>query len=354
MDLAAERVGYVSSFGIEIDNRFAAMFEANRQEYPLAVIKRPIQSALALDSRRKETGQGALIPKVELLLMGIPCDPWSHMRGGSPVAADHDLYDMTHYALGLVAATNPLNVVIEEVPGYVEDPLYGLLKSVLERAGYHVTHKVVDSNKLGYAAGRPRAYIVATTSKGFSWQKALKKAPKGMRKLKEILLPPDHPAITNSKETQGGWFSTNAPAGIGKFMREHWTRPDWPPAFVDPESTRLPTIVKGYYDWQATGPFVRHPTHKDTYRLLTIEEIRRAHGVPEHYMLPGAVGTQAAALGQAVVVPVIEGIIEALPGGASERTITVRGHRASNPPPIVPVYYGHGPLFSSIPWERLQ
>jgi site-specific DNA-cytosine methylase len=366
MDLAAEQAGYISRYGIEIDPRYAGAFQANREGqvqegYPLTVIKQPVEEALFMNLQAMQTGRGALIPKVELLLMGIPCDPWSRQRGDrAAVPPDkHPLYHMTTYALRLVAASNPTNVVVEEVPEYIEDDTYAdqfaLLKSILEKEGYHVSSKVIDSNKLGYAAGRRRAYIVATTKPGFSWKKAMSKAkaPKGMRKVKDILLPPNHPAITSALKSQGNWFSTRDRDGIGKFMREKWERPSWRPGFVDPESTRLPTIVKGYYDWQATGPFVKHPTDKTKFRLLTITEIRRAHGVPDDYELPGAVGTQAEVMGQAVVVPLVRGIVEALPGGAAERTLTVPGRRVSNPAPVVPIYYGQGPMYSTIPWWRI-
>jgi DNA (cytosine-5)-methyltransferase 1 len=362
MDLSAELAGYIPRYGIEIDPRYADMYQANREQqtaegYPLTVIKQPIEEALFMNFRAMKQGREEVIPHVELLLMGIPCDPWSRARGDRVQVPpnQHPLYHMTTYALRLVAASNPMNVVIEEVPEYVEDKAHrdqwGTLQAVLTKEGYHVTHKVIDSADLGYAAGRRRVYIVATTKPGFSWAKAIQnaRAPKGMRKMRDILLPPNHPAITSALESQGNWFSTRAASGIGKFMRDHWKRPKFRPSFVDPNSTRLPTLIKRYYAWQATGPFVRHPTKPDTYRMLTIEEIRRAHGVPEGYVLPGAVGTQAEVMGQAVVVPVVEGIIRALPGGAAERTVDVRHRRVSNPAPVVPMYYGPGPLFSTLP-----
>jgi DNA (cytosine-5)-methyltransferase 1 len=222
---------------------------------------------------------------------------------------------------------------------------------VLKREGYHVTHKVVESDQLGYATQRPRVYIVATTQRGFSWSKALKKRRRKLR-AKDILLPPGHPLITSARTSQGNWFSTRDRSGTGNTLRTLWERESWTPLFIDPDDA-IPTIAKNYYKPAPTGPFVVHPTKPDTYRLLTVEEIRRAHEVPEGYLLPGAVGTQAESLGQGVIVPLVQSIVEALPGGAPSRTIDVPYQRVSNPAPVVPMYYGTGPLYSTLPWGWL-
>jgi DNA (cytosine-5)-methyltransferase 1 len=291
-------------------------------------------------------------------------------RKGPP--DEHELFNMTYYALALVTETNPVNVVIEEVPQYLGvkvkkhgggtatlyDGPWKMLRATLKAAGYHVTHKVVDSADWGYAASRPRVYIVATTKGGFSWDKAKKlgKAPRGMRgKAKDILLPPNHPAILSARNTQGNWFSTRDRSGMGNTMRNAWARkdekgkPKFQPTFIDPNKP-IQTVVKRYYAGQPTGPFVKHPSKPDTYRLLTTYEIQKLHGVPEDYILPQAPTPRVEVIGQAVIVPLVEGIVRALPGGAPSRTVDASFRRTRNPAPVVPMYYGAGPLFSTLPW----
>jgi site-specific DNA-cytosine methylase len=96
MDLAAELAGYVSRYGIEVERKYAEIFEVNRRGhgYPLTVIRRPLEQALSYNLHLLQTGRPELIPKVELLLMGIPCNPWSKLRGGQK-PCEHRLYDMT-------------------------------------------------------------------------------------------------------------------------------------------------------------------------------------------------------------------------------------------------------------------
>jgi hypothetical protein len=123
---------------------------------------------------------------------------------------------------------------------------------------------------------------------------------------------------------------------------------------VGRSSRKIPTVISQYYSWQQEGPYVKHPTRADTYRCLTIEEVRRLHGVPEDYELPGSVTAQMEALGQSVIVPLVEGIIRALPGGAPERTLSARFRRLRNPMPVVPIWYGQGPLYSTLPWGWIR
>jgi DNA (cytosine-5)-methyltransferase 1 len=348
MDEAAVDLGYESLFGIEAEEKFAFMFAANNRS--ASVINLPAQEALRQNARAIQLRHSPVIPRVELLLMGIPCQPWSpHFKG---LPSEHNLYAITFYALGVILAANPLNVVIEQVPDYVKDPLFAVLKTELEAAGYHVTHKVVDSGKLGYLTSRSRAYIVATTKKGFEWSKALRRAPE-MIKARDLLLPPRHPLVAKALPSQGGWFSTRDRTGIGEFMNRKWKQKGHPPAFISQDSKKVPTIISEYYAWQQTGPFVKHPSQKDTYRLLTIEEVRRLHGVPNDYRLPGSPTAQMEALGQGVVLPLAEGIIRSLPGGAPSRTFPAKFRRTKNPPPVVPLWYGRGPMYSTLPWERI-
>ena len=64
VDLAAELAGYVSRYGIEVEPKYAAIFESNRKGmgYPLTTIKQPIEDALSYNMHLLQTGRPELIP----------------------------------------------------------------------------------------------------------------------------------------------------------------------------------------------------------------------------------------------------------------------------------------------------
>lgn len=306
LSLAAERAGYEPAFAIDCDPVASNVYAANFE-------KASVWTADAFDvvlRHNAELAKGRrLIPHVELVTGGIPCEPWSKARGGADPAR-HELVDATLHFLMFVMAANPLNVVIEEVPLYLKSEAFGMLWVALRKLRYNVQWAILDANDLGELAGRKRAVIVATTDPAPRLFESLERpTPPSAR---SILLPAR--SVERLDPAHGGWFSTDeAP---GDYLARLWERERWKPAFVDPSSTRITTITSSYYKPAPTGPFVEHPTKPDTYRLLSIEEIRALHGVPADFRLTGHPPTDVSLLGRGVVVPVFEKVIRALPGGS--------------------------------------
>lgn len=275
------------------------------------------------------------------------CQPYARYGRGERIAGgecknDPELVSMAIWFAEIVKATNPFNIVIEQVEDFLETSMFVGLKGVLTLLGYHVQHAVLDATEFGLPTGRRRAVIVATTEPAPG---LIDRAARSSRLIQptagDILLPPT--AVEGRSASQGGWFTVRSSRELadmsreiareealavgdarpGHWLGELWERGKFPPQFIDESTTRVRAIVSRYGQPDPSGPFVRHPRRPDTYRLLTVEEIKRLHGVPDDYELTGNYRTDVALLGQGVVVDVFRAVIRELPGG---------GPRRRNPP----------------------
>ena len=84
-----------------------------------------------------------------------------------------------------------------------------------------------------------------------------------------------------------------------------------PPKLTGDETT-CPTIKKRYFAGQGDNPVVEHPRNPEKHRWLTVNEVRRLMGLPEHYQLADAKTTAGEALGQGVHVPTFRRVIESV------------------------------------------
>lgn len=293
---AAKQAGYVPSFGIEVDPDFAAIFEHNHPEarmFNLSVEDVPLDA----------------LPQVEILTLGIPCQPWSRCRTldqktGSkrdrslPPEA-HPLADLTLWAALLIHQVNPATIIIEEAPDYLTSSAGYMLRLFLERAGYFVHGAVLDPTLYGEITGRKRTVIVATSAPGFQWP-----APTPCTKaFGDIADPPEI--------SEANYFT----AAEKPWLFNHWeTQTNKGNGFAAPQltnkSTRIPVIKTRYLAGQGDGVVVKHET-RQAWRWLTLAEIKRIHAVPETYFLgeDRSVTRAGAVIGQGVIVSFFRKII---------------------------------------------
>jgi DNA (cytosine-5)-methyltransferase 1 len=274
---AASDAGFTPAWAIEIDPRFAEAFEQNHP------------TAKMLNQSAHEVDTDELAP-VELLTAGIPCTPFSRKRTGG-AAEQHELADMVFWALRIIEAANPRTVLIEQVPEFLEHALGHLCVATLERMGYEVESRTLDSRELGELAGRQRAVIVATTDGAFSWPESAE--PAGT--VDDVL--DDVPADSDE------WFDAQSKS----WLFDHWAKQAaagrrFRSPVIRPGATRLPAITKRYFSGQGDGAVVQHPTLEGTYRWLRLGEVARAMGLPAGYVLPAAKTVAGQVLGQGVVV----------------------------------------------------
>lgn len=284
---AARQAGFTPAFAVEWDERYAAIFEQNHptaRMFNMSVHEVPVEE----------------LPQVELLTIGIPCEPFSAKRRGlgsrglAPEA--HELGDMVVWALRIVDAVNPYTVVIEEVPAFLESGAGWILRHALTRMGYTVEARVLDPAEHGELAGRRRAVIVATSDASIAWP-----APEACsRRLAEILDGGVH-----------AWFDAESKP----WLFEHWKTQtakgnNFASQILDENTTRVGCVSKRYFAGQGDGAVVRHPSEPGKFRWLTVNEVRRLQGLPDGYYLGESKTTAGEVLGQGVNVNLFRQVIE--------------------------------------------
>jgi len=319
LDEAARQAGFAPTFGVEIDPDYAAIFEAN---HPGAAVFNSCVSEVAFE-------QLARFRPLGLLTGGICCEPFTGVRRLDRVtgakrdkslpAEAHELGDMTFWMLRAIEATNPHTVVCEEVPAYLDSASWWTFQHVARRLGYTVEGRVLDALDFGELTDRKRAVVVCTTGRPIAWP--VPEAIRLGRTLREILDPP--PCVYD-------WFN----AETKPWLFDHWAKQTargngFASQVVTAESRSVGTIKKRYFAQQGDNPVVGHPTMPGVYRWLTLSEVRRLHGVPDHYDLGPAVTTAGEVIGQGVIVPLFRRVIESVTGRAVKATRDGEGVRVA-------------------------
>lgn len=296
---AAKQAGYESSFAIEIDPNYAEIFEFN---HPDTQIFNTSIEDVPLDA----------LPEVELLTLGIPCEPYSTARqldrktgakrDRSLPPEAHPLADLSIWACLLIRKLNPATIVIEEAPAYLTSGAGFLMQSFLKRCGYTVEARVIDPRQYGEITGRIRSVIVAHSGSNFRWPEPVNT----VRTFSEIR---DDESTLEDK-----YFTAETKA----WLTNHWSNQaakgnGFTSAQLDDQSTSVPCISKRYMAGQGTGAVVKHRERNQTWRWLTLNEIRKLHAVPESYYLgeDQSVTRAGEILGQGVIVSFFQKIIAA-------------------------------------------
>jgi len=111
---------------------------------------------------------------IELLAGGVPCPPFS--KAGKQLGKN-DERDLFPEAMRLVDEIRPSAVMLENVRGFLDaafNDYRAELKSTLNKMGYTVDWKLLNSSDFGVPQLRPRVIIIAIKnelSEGFSWPK---------------------------------------------------------------------------------------------------------------------------------------------------------------------------------------
>lgn len=348
LSVAAEQAGARPVLAVENWEQAAeAFWEVHRKRVP--VLELGVEK-VAL-GEVQDPGRFDLPRNPWLLTAGVPCETYSKLGGKGLSAYDpHQLSDQIYWTLVMILRTNPLNVVVENVPSFLKHA--GGFVRALQVLGYHVHVEKVDPSRHGYAARRERAVIVATTEPGFSFPRERSRPRRGER-VRDLLLDPESSLLYELGEREGGWFSIRAKRGLGKSLKGWIGRKKFPATILEYDADRAPAVTKSMFKGNPTGPYVHHPRKRDLYRLLTLGEIERLHGIPASVaarLREAAEGKYALAsqfYGQGVHLPLFREIIQRLPGSG-------RALSSGNPAPVVPLYYGPGPLYSVLPWGWIR
>jgi len=295
---AARLAGYQPAFAIEINSDYAAVFEENHAHarmFNLSVEDVPVDE----------------LPPVELLTLGIPCEPYSTARRRDKITGAkrnrtlppeaHPLSDLTIWAALLIRKLNPATVVIEEAPGYLTSGAGFMIRFFLERAGYTVEARVIDPREYGELSARIRSVIVAHSGSNFRWPELISTT----RTFAEIR--DDESAL------ESHYFTPRTKP----WLTNHWSNQTakgngFTSTQLDNQSTSVPCVSKRYFSQQGTDAVVKHLQRPECWRWMTLAEVRRLHGVPDSYYLGDESKTRAGEiLGQGVIVSFFQKIIAA-------------------------------------------
>src|SRR3990172_3948495 len=176
MDQSAKKSGYNSKWAIELNESYADMWQANHKG--------------TMHNSSIEQIDYSELDQVELLIGGIPCEPFSIARRnqGNEMYEEHQNADLSMFFLMIVEAVNPRCIVLEEVPAYLKSGIGTATVNALKRMGYNVSVKVISGLEYGELTVRKRAVIVATTD-----DYKFPEESKSDRTLGEILLKADDP-----------------------------------------------------------------------------------------------------------------------------------------------------------------
>ena len=171
----------------------------------------------------------------------------------------------------------------------------------LQRAGYMVHAKVLDPRDYGELTGRRRSVIVAHSGSNFHWP------------------DPSPPTQTfadirdDESTLQDQYFT----AETKPWLINHWTSQlakgnGFTSAQLSDETQSIPCISKRYMAGQGTGAVVKHRTLPNTWRWLTLNELRKLHRIPDTYELSDdSQILSGEVIGQGVIVSLFRKIIEA-------------------------------------------
>lgn len=294
---AARLAGYKPAFAIEANPQYAEVYENNHdaQMFNLSVEDTPLDE----------------LPPVELLTLGIPCEPYSTARTKDKITGAkrdrslppeaHQLSDLTIWAALIIRKLNPATVVIEQAPGYLTSGAGYMMQHFLKRAGYTVEARVVDPRDFGELTGRRRSVIVAHSGSDFQWPEH-SPATKTFASIRddESMLE-NHYFTADTKPWLVNHWKTQLAKGNG-----------FASAQLSDETTSVPCISKRYMAGQGTGAVVKHRTRENCWRWLTLKEIRELHQIPHSYRLCEDSKTLSGEIiGQGVIVSLFQKIIEA-------------------------------------------
>ena len=288
MDQSAKKSGYNSKWAIELNESYADMWQANHKG--------------TMHNSSIEQIDYSELDQVELLIGGIPCEPFSIARRnqGNEMYEEHQNADLSMFFLMIVEAVNPRCIVLEEVPAYLKSGIGTATVNALKRMGYNVSVKIISGLEYGELTVRKRAVIVATTD-----DYKFPEESKSERTLGEILLKADDPRCE--------WFTRETKS----WLFEHWDNQkakgnNFNSQIITEDSTQIQAIKKRYFAQQGDNPVVKHPTLPDTYRWLTLSEVKIIMGLDESYDLGETKTVAGEALGQGVLINVFKKIIDSL------------------------------------------
>lgn len=240
-------------------------------------------------------------PDHGLLLASPACQGHSDARHGNE-RPYHDALRSTAWAVvSCLEVHRTPKFVVENVPGFSRWELFPVWKAALERLGYHVNAQVLNAADFGVPQSRKRLFITGSL-------KRLITLEPGTRELT--------PAASIFDWSSGNW----KPASQSKspLVRRQWR---------NGRKVHGRRFLIGYHSYKTHGHSLGVPMGTVTtkrswaivdgnhYRMLTLDEYRRAMGFPTAYALPPRFEDALKMLGNAVPPALAAGVVRQVMAG---------------------------------------
>jgi DNA (cytosine-5)-methyltransferase 1 len=283
MRIAFQDAGGHCVFSSEWDKDSQKTYEANFGEIPAGDI-----TEIDADD----------IPDFDVLVAGFPCQPFSTI--GQRAGFKHETQGTLFYdVLRIISRKRPTAFLLENVKGLVSHDkgrTLDIITKSLEKEGYEIHFKILDSADFGVPQVRKRIYIVGFDKSRYE------------------------------KSIEFEWpISKKRRVGIGRFVEQDvqdrsiskhlqksyiFKLDDGRPEIIDTNSDQpVKTLVASYHKIQRlTGTFVADgPTGL---RLLTDNECKAIMGFPKSFKIPVSRTQMYRQMGNSVAVPVVRVIAE--------------------------------------------
>jgi DNA (cytosine-5)-methyltransferase 1 len=116
------------------------------------------------------------IPDFDILCGGFPCQPFS--IAGKKEGFDDKLKGNLFFSiLKMIDTKNPNTIILENVKNLLSinnRKTFETIKSELERRGYHISHKILDSKYYNSSQSRQRLFIIGHKQKQFIFPTEIK------------------------------------------------------------------------------------------------------------------------------------------------------------------------------------
>lgn len=272
--------GYQSVGGLEMSDKYLAVFDANNPEKDVVTLCASIED---IDPSDYPTD-------VDLVIAGIPCTSFSQgnlkmvealnqLKNGEEsdpvrIAQRYEAEALVFHVLNAIQHMNPRQVVIEEVPQFAETPASMLLRTVLSQWGFKLSETVAYAKH----TKRKRWCLIGDMNNQINLNNLEVDDGKTIGDfLDSSIEARDWVAIEESKR----FSKANSTVGL----RSH-----------EPSESKTNTFTT--HSTRSTEPCLKHP-HKPLYSEFTNTEIARIHGLTG-FKLSGVKTLDRQILGQGV------------------------------------------------------
>lgn len=286
---SAKQAGLKCKWSIEIDPKYADIWQLNHE----GTMHNSDVAEVILEE----------LEQVEFLIGGIPCEPFSIARKNkgkeTKSSAMHQNIDLSMHFLIIVKKVNPRKIILEEVTPYLKSEIGIATISALKRMGYNIEVKQVSGTQFGEVTTRKRVVIIAS----YDEIKSMKFISIN-KKICDVL--------QNVNDTECKWWNRKTKSWVFiNWEKEKAKGNNFQSQIITYDSVEpVQTIPKRYFAQQAGNPVVKHPTLSDTYRWLTLTEVKRIMGLPDDYDLGDTKTIAGEVLGQGVLVNMFKKIFQ--------------------------------------------